>query len=267
MQTRELGLYGVLVFAMVALSSAAAAFEQITSVSPFMKACWRLEVSALLQIIPSVYEWRKNSNAVKDMIRDFWSTLAISGLCLGLTFSLWCWSLELTSIAHSLLFSCSTPLVMVVSYYVLCKKVSLLEIIGVIIGFFGLTVVIFGSTQGHDSTWYGDLVAFMTAITLAIYILLGKKLMEHKVPMWSYLTIVNAQAALWSLIFAVTVSGDSPLAGLQWTWTSDWLLVLYLGLVPGALGHGAINWLLKYMSCLVISVFINFEPIIGSFIG
>ncbi|CAG9314081.1 unnamed protein product [Blepharisma stoltei] len=267
MHARDIGLYAILVFAMGALSSAAAAFEQITSVSPFMKACWRLEVTAILQIVPMVYEIRKDLAAVKTMIVDCWHYLLVSGLCLGLTFSLWCWSLDLTSIAHSLLFSCSAPLVVVVAYFVLCKKVAPLEIVGVVIGFVGLTVVIFGNSESEGSTWYGDVIAFMTAITLAVYMLIGKKLMEKSVPMWTYLTIANIEAAIWAYIFAVAVQGDDPIEGIQWIYTSDWLIVIYLGLVPGALGHGAINWLLKFMSCLVISVFINFEPVIGSFIG
>mmetsp|Transcript_22678 Transcript_22678/g.22440 ORF Transcript_22678/g.22440 Transcript_22678/m.22440 type:complete len:117 (+) Transcript_22678:430-780(+) len=44
-------------------------------------------------------------------------------------------------------------------------------------------------------------------------------------------------------------------------------MALYLGVVPGALGNGAFSYLIKYMSELVISVFINFQPVLGSIIG
>lgn len=45
------------------------------------------------------------------------------------------------------------------------------------------------------------------------------------------------------------------------------LPVLYVGIVPGIFGHALINYLLKIMSPLLISVFLNLEPIIGSLIG
>ena len=45
------------------------------------------------------------------------------------------------------------------------------------------------------------------------------------------------------------------------------MYVVYLGIVPGILGHAFLNYCMKVISPLVISVFVNFEPLFGSIIG
>ena len=43
--------------------------------------------------------------------------------------------------------------------------------------------------------------------------------------------------------------------------------MIWLGLVPGTIGHALANYLLKVIFPLMVLVFINLEPIIGSLIG
>lgn len=43
--------------------------------------------------------------------------------------------------------------------------------------------------------------------------------------------------------------------------------VIYLGIVPGIIGHTGINALLKYMNPLIITLVLNVEPLVGSVMG
>eukprot|EP00879_Flechtneria_rotunda_P014854 GHRR01015519.1.p2 GENE.GHRR01015519.1~~GHRR01015519.1.p2 ORF type:complete len:159 (+),score=47.53 GHRR01015519.1:1384-1860(+) len=42
---------------------------------------------------------------------------------------------------------------------------------------------------------------------------------------------------------------------------------MYLGVVPGIVGHAGFNTVLKYMSPLMVSLAVQFEPVIGPFLG
>ncbi|CAG9317508.1 unnamed protein product [Blepharisma stoltei] len=266
MSIRVILYYTTLFLAIAAGSSAAAAFEKIVSVSPYMKSCWRLQLTALFQFIPGFFECFNNWQESKQMIIRFWPVSRISGICLAALFCLWCVSLNLTSVSHSLLFLSASPLVIVAIFFFKCEKISVFEILGVAVGFLGLSVCIFESKGSESSSWYGDALAFGCAIALAIYILINKTVMTSEAPLWTYLAIVNLQAAIISYICAL-ISGDEPIAGIQWIYTDDWLMAMYLGLIPGALGNAAFTHLIKHIPALVISVFMNFQPLIGSFIG
>ena len=44
-------------------------------------------------------------------------------------------------------------------------------------------------------------------------------------------------------------------------------VVIYLGVVPGILGHTGLNTLLKYLHPLLLTLSLTLEPLIGSVIG
>ena len=42
---------------------------------------------------------------------------------------------------------------------------------------------------------------------------------------------------------------------------------MYLGLIPGIVGHTGLNFVVKYLSPMLATMAISLEPVIGSFIG
>lgn len=78
---------------------------------------------------------------------------------------------------------------------------------------------------------------------------------------------VNAVACVTSYILAISVQKVDPSRIVGWLYTDQAIYVLYLGIVPGILGHTTFNYLMKTISPLLISAFVNFEPLIGSMIG
>lgn len=66
-----------------------------------------------------------------------------SGFMLGIHFCTWIWSLDHTSLAHSLLFVSTHPIFLVLFHLIMRKPVSKFESIGVFFGFVGAVIILF----------------------------------------------------------------------------------------------------------------------------
>lgn len=66
-----------------------------------------------------------------------WHWLAGSGACLAVHFASWVWSLEHTSLTHSLLFVCSSPVIIAIMHVVMLQPISKGEIGFTLLGFAG----------------------------------------------------------------------------------------------------------------------------------
>lgn len=131
--------------------------------------------------------------------------IILGGLVIAGDFCLWAWSLQLTSMAHSLLFLCTPPVLLVPISFIMKEKVNKFEIIGVAIGVVGLVLIVL-DTDGSNSTWYGDLMAFGAAICITLYMLIGRVMIKGKqYPLFAYLFSINFTGAIFSYIFALLV--------------------------------------------------------------
>ena len=259
----------MLCVATVAVSSAGPAFREVPDENPILSACWRLQVTFVVQIPFAVGDRLHNpAGCAKLWTGNSPFLVCAAGIFLGFHFALWVWSLDLTSLTESLLFVTTSPLLIVGGSFVLCKKVGRLELCGTLIGFAGCVLVAFGSGNTQGSSVVGDLVSFLGATMVCGYLLIGKVMREERgVALFYYLCPINFLATVTAYICAVCYSPAS--ASHIFTWiTGDYALyVLYLGVVPGVVGHAIINFLLLHLSPLLISVFITLEPVIGSLIG
>ena len=230
--------------------------------------------------------------------------LLASGIALGIHFSMWVYSLRYTSLTHSLLFVSVSPVVLNVGSWILFgaslvfaksaltfKRPSLFESIGAALGVVGAAVMLLDTKthdaliitneqqqqqehqHGHAPSVYGDMAAFIGAVAICIYLLIGKAVRSW-LPIWLYVFPVIGFASITCLIFALLDSGD-PSTWMGMTNASVFglfskkyfLYALYLGIGPGIFGHTMINTLLKYVSPLIISTSLLSEPVIGSIIG
>jgi len=125
--------------------------------------------------------------------------------------------------------------------------------------------------QDHDPTLAGDLVAFLGALAMAIYLVIGRRIRAW-CPVWMYvfpvvgMSVVTTVSA--TLLFeAATVTGltTTSVFGFlspKYIWYS-----IYLGGGAGVGGHTLINTLLKYISPVVIATALLMEPLVGCLIG
>jgi drug/metabolite transporter (DMT)-like permease len=259
---------------LLAVSTAGATFRTIEGVGPLLKASWRLQATTLVMVPGFLYQWYTSDEQTKLHWKseESRSALALSGAFLCLHFAAWVWSLEHTSLTHSLLFVTAHPFV-VVAWMALNKEhLQRLVLIGAGLGFIGAAIAL-QDTQGEgEVTLIGDLAAFAGAVFVVGYMVISRKLRTQGMPIFLYSFPVTAIGALLLTILAVLYEGALPFSTLDGIGSFGWfgvslLAVIFLALVPGLMGHNSINASLRWLPTILISVTLLMEPFLGGLIG
>ena len=262
----------VLGVAICGVSSAGAIFTHVDEIPPLLRASWRLQLTALILAPLALWQYNSIEKDVKEKL--FKPTtikiLAGSGAFLALHFGFWVTSLDYTSLTHSLLFVTAHPLVILIGMFYFVRKPNRMELVGGIAAFTGAAISMLdaGDVQGDRSvTVFGDQLAFFGAVFVVGYIVCGRILREW-MPLFVY-------------AFPVTLIGGLLLLPASWILESNfsdfgafgyfthqtlWWFVL-LAFIAGILGHTGLNYCLKYVSPLLISISVTLEPLLGSLIG
>ena len=276
MENKNTLLWIVLLAAIISVSSAGAIFQLMDTVQPLLRASWRFQLTAILMLPMFIIQYRQCKSQPETMskLMDKETIYIVlgSGLSLGLHLGAWVWSLDNTSLTHSLLFVTIHPLLIVTGALLLKKFVPRKKIIGAIVGFSGASITLIGVSSEVDATLMGDIAAIFGAFAIIGYLLAGRKLRQW-MPLFVYIFPVTLIAAIELALLSLISEGstfsmenmDSSIFG----WLSlAWLpYVLYLALFPGLVGHAGMSWVLKWFPPIIVSVAYLFEPIIGSVIG
>ena len=200
--------------------------------------------------------------------------ILISSIFLAAHFGSWVWSLDHTSLVHSLLFVTSHPLVVVLLMPILGLEIRRGHILGASIGFFGAALTLKDIDSGGEVTLIGNLFAFIGAVTVVGYLFSGRYLRsERNMPLFIYAFPVTFLSSLWLTPTSLILEGTSfsqvvpEVSVFGWIDISWIIWVGYLSLGPGLLGHTGINAVLRWFSPLIVSIALLFEPVIGGLIG
>jgi len=267
----------VLACSVLAVSSAGAVFQLIDEVPPILRASWRLQATALLLLPPFIIQLlnlKKSSPDTFSKLGEKQVVAAIvgSGVCLWIHFGSWVWSLDHTSLTHSLLFVTAHPLVIVAGLYLLGKGITKKQASGALVGFIGAGITLLGVTNEGDVTLIGDLAAFVGAVAIVGYLSAGRVL-RGWMPLFIYAFPVTLIASILLSLSSVVIEDGSfgllPSETSVFGWSDLlWLpAIAYLAFVPGIIGHTGINGVLRWFPPIFISVAVLFEPILGSVIG
>ncbi|MGD2058794.1 MAG: DMT family transporter [Anaerolineales bacterium] len=194
----------------------------------------------------------------------------LSGSFLAIHFASWIASLELTSVASSVVLVQTAPLfVAVLSPMFLSESPSGKAWIGLMVAFFGAILIAFGDsctgTNGivcpplqeifGGTALSGDLLALIGGLAGAAYLIIGRDL-RSRLRLIPYISIVYGSAAIVLLIWA-GVAGVQML-GYHWL-TYIWFLLL--ALFPQLLAHTTYNWALEYLPATTVSLSLLGEPV------
>lgn len=123
------------------VASAGVAFKWIGDVPPITLASWRLQITTLILAVASTIQWQAMSADDKArFFKDYKWTL-FSGVTLAVHFGTWVWSLENTSLAHSLLLVSTTPIILVVFALIMRHAISAGEILGAVFAVVGESAI------------------------------------------------------------------------------------------------------------------------------
>ncbi len=271
-------VWGLLVAAVVGVSSAGALFQHVDAVPPLLRASWRLQLTSLVLLPFFLYQW---ATLEANVAQRLWTPktgvlLLASGLALAAHFGAWVASLDETTLTHSLLFVTAHPLVIVVGMLLLAPTIAAVrrpmrnEAFGALICFVGagITLLDTGSSQGDQTaTVWGDALAFGGAVFVVGYIVVGR-LLRVWLPIFLYAFPVTLIAAVVLLPFSIAFEqGYAEFGVFGWVEPDYFVWFLLLALVAGLLGHTGLNTCLRYISPLIVSVSVTLEPVLGSIIG
>ena len=269
--------------AVLAISTAGIAFDQLPEVPPLRLASWRMQATSAVLLVGARREWRAADAPARDFAlrRDTLAKLAVSGVCLGVHFGLWVAGLQSTSLSHSLLLVSCTPLFLAFGALALGFAVSRGELAGAALGVAGVALVAFDrrrATNLERVTWQGDVLSLGAAVAIIGYMHIGSEL-RKTMPLFLYAFPVTATSAAF-LSFAAVVVGE-PTSSEAWLLdVFGWALasppsrllrrfavVSYLALGPGLIGHTGYNAVLRHVTPLVVSTALTLEPALGSALG
>ncbi len=188
--------------------------------------------------------------------------LVAAGISLGLHFSLWIWSLHYTSVASASVLVTIHPVMLIVAESLIFKKrFRPLVWIGVFIAFGGSVLLGFSDdTQAGQfpNALLGNILAFSAAVIFVIYFLIGRKIRQHTE--WiDYVFYVYLYAAITCVLLSLLWSGG-------WPYISGMALLVGIALAigPTIIGHGSMNYAVKYVSPTLLSTLILSEAVIAA---
>lgn len=259
-------VWGLLAVSVLGVSSAGAILSHLDSIPPLMRGSWRLQITVLLLLPFAIWQYRNMEIVEKKKLTEKRTILILlgSGVALAAHFGTWITSLDHTSLAHSLLFVTSHPIIIVIGTAIFVRKPRKLETIGALVGLIGASITLLDAKNSGDVTLWGDFLAFAGAITVVGYIVAGRILREW-MPVFVYAVPVTLLAGL--LLIPVSILMGESTSALGWI-NSDligWFILL--AFLAGIVGHTGLNACLRWLPPLTISFAVTLEPIIGAFIG
>ena len=259
-------VWGLLAVSVLGVSSAGAILSHLDSIPPLMRASWRLQITVILLLPFAIWQYRNMEVVEKKKLTEKRTLLILlgSGVALAAHFGTWVTSLDHTSLAHSLLFVTSHPIIIVIGTAIFVRKPRKLETIGALVGLVGAGITLLDAKNSGDVTLWGDFLAFAGAITVVGYIVAGRILREW-MPVFVYAVPVTLLAGL--LLIPVSILMGESTSALGWI-DSDLLgWFILLAFLAGIVGHTGLNACLRWLPPLTISFAVTLEPIIGALIG
>lgn len=185
---------------------------------------------------------------------------AIAGLFLAAHFATWITSLELTTVAASVLLVCSGPaIVALLAWWFLGERLRSVAWLGI-----GLTVVGAGLVAGGDlsgARLEGNLLAIAGAITVAVYMLAGQ-VSRRELGILEYSVVTYTVAGLLLLLLSALMG--AALWGYE---SQTWWALLGVLIGPQLLGHTVLNYVLKDLGATIVAVAVMAEPLIAAILA
>ncbi|WP_306057144.1 DMT family transporter [Natronococcus wangiae] len=183
----------------------------------------------------------------------------VAGVALAVHFAAWFESLNHTSVAASVTLVQTQPIFVALgAALVLGERVNRETVAGIAIAIVGAAAMSLGDAGEapiSGATTYGNALALLGAITVAGYVLAGRSI-RQRVSLFPYVTVVYAACAL-TLFVLVGAQGHAYVAYPA----REWLLFLGMAVGPGVFGHTVVNWVLKHLESVVVSVTWLGEPV------
>lgn len=204
----------------------------------------------------------KHWEEVKAISRKDVAACALSGMFLAFHFSTWFESLKWTTIASASVLGCTEVIFVALGFALFLKgKIPKLGVVAIALSFGGSVILALhdgGAGAGGANPLWGDLLAVVCAVCIAIYTLIGRvKRGTMSTTVYTFFTYLSC---LVTLLILDGVTG-TPVTG--WP-LKEHLIGIGLAVLCTLLGHSLFSWSLKYISPSYVAAAKLCEPIFSS---
>ena len=163
-------------------------------------------------------------------------------------------------------------MVVILGAIFLNERINKNQILGILISIIGGIIIAFGSVQPSAQApdpFYGNVLAFIGAITFSGYILIGRIIRSsHDIDLFIYTFYIYSISTFFLAIIALITSSGEFIHSL----TGNISIYAYLGfivlaIIPTIFGHTLYNYSLKEIKAAIVSVVTLGEPIISSILA
>ncbi len=220
-----------------------------------LTAAWRLLWTVLL-MTPVVLAKRTVRKEMTELKTKTVVLSVLSGLFLAVHFAVWFESLRHTSVASSTTIVCTEVIWVSLGYALILKgRLSVKAVMAIAVTLLGSIVIAFSDSFSGESHFYGDVLALIAAVAVAVYTLLGR-IVRNSTSTTVYTYIVYTACAL-------VLTGVCLLQGYGFFayGISAILVGLLLAVFSTILGHSIFSWCLRYFSPSFVSASKLCEPV------
>jgi len=181
----------------------------------------------------------------------------LSGFFVAMHFISWIHSLQLTTVASSVMIvNMNAIFVGILAYLFFGEKQNLLLTLSIITAFTGCFILTVGDNEfrgfilNKPGIFLGNLLALCGALASSFYLLIGSRV-RARMSILPYITLVYTSAAL-------------QFTGYK---TSSYTYMLLMAIFPQLIGHSTFNWALKYLKSSIVAMAKMGEPIFATILA
>lgn len=274
--------YVILVSGLFALSSIGAALDlQRGEVTSEMKIFWRLSSTSLLFLWPAMKSGVDMSGLSNFEMFVLLPFAAVNYAIMNTSFAV---ALEYTSLVNAFILSNLASLIIILSKLVVGIRIAALEGLGTLVGLSGAVICAMAPSESssigdEDDTigsgvMIGNLLAFVSSITVAMYLVSAKNL-RPKIDLFLFMFLIFSLASVFLLAYIIfsgqpcEFSSDEEVGIFGWiSLRKDRLwLELYIAVICNGVGTTGYVAIMKYFDAVVVSMVMLMEPVIALFQG
>lgn len=196
----------------------------------------------------------------KPLTRSELALLFLMGTA-GATYSiLWAWSVTQTNIANvALLSNMNSLFVGLAGYFLFGRRFDNRFIIGMVMAVGGAIAFEINKVQFANHHMLGDALALLTAIFIAMYLMLVERLRNRFSTSTIMLWRCGATTAFLLPILPLVENRLFPYTGM------GWFFIIFQALFCQVFGQALVAYSLSKLSSGVVAVTLLFEPVVASF--
>ena len=168
-----------------------------------------------------------------------------------------------SSINSGIIMTVNPILVVILSFFVLKEKITILKSIGIFLGALGAILLTLKAGTSMGDSILGDIFLFINAASYAIYLVIAKPLMKKYSPL-TVITYVFSFGLLFVLLYPPTIT-QFIAADFSNIPTDAWIKIIYVVVGVTFLTYLLTMYGLKYLSASVSSAYIYLQPVLVMF--